>query len=513
MIITSSTGLNFVKESTMPTFYDGSLSGYVNDTSMNPIEGARVRVYFHGIYEEDYSDFSGYYHVSNIPICNCTKNCTASKAGYNTEWVLLGISENTTYDFVLTPGKTLYVGGDGPGNYSKIQDAIDDAGDFDTIFVFDYSSPYYEHVKIDKRINLVGEDRNTTVIDGDSSGDVVYVTADWVNISGFTIRNGDDGILIRSNHNTVSDNIISNNSDGINYCSSSNNTITGNTITSNNWDGIVGGGKNNIIIGNNISLNNKDGIFCWYGTNNNLLNNTISMNNGHGISFGQEGIEFHLSVTYSTISGNAISYNSGSGIYLIGSSHNSIFDNYVLDNKYGLNFEVAYGIPGLPSGIAVSSSNIIYQNNVTNNDYGIWFDFLCANNRICYNIFKENTKNAWCGGFNIWYNPLTRKGNYWDDYNGWDILPRWGIGDTPHNVPPRLILNKDRFPFMEPDDIENVEVEEYVNGVVNEINLDVVQQQSNSYQSSQQSSNMWFLQWLERFPILQMILDVLRLNI
>lgn len=70
---------------------------------MNPIEGARVRVYFHGTYEENYSDSSGYYHVTNIPICYCLKNATASKEGYKTEWVLLGINENTTYDFVLTP--------------------------------------------------------------------------------------------------------------------------------------------------------------------------------------------------------------------------------------------------------------------------------------------------------------------------------------------------------------------------------------------------------------------------
>jgi len=30
---------------------------------------------------------------------------------------------------------------------------------------------------------------------------------------------------------------------------------------------------------------------------------------------------------------------------------------------------------------------------------------------------------------------------------------------------------------------------------------------------NQQASNMWYLGWLERFPILQEILDVLRLNI
>ena len=82
---------------------NGSLSGYVNDTSMNPIEGALVRVYFHETYEEDYSDSTGYYHVTNIPICYCLKNATCSKEGYKTEWVLLGITENTTFDFVLYP--------------------------------------------------------------------------------------------------------------------------------------------------------------------------------------------------------------------------------------------------------------------------------------------------------------------------------------------------------------------------------------------------------------------------
>ena len=84
---------------------NGSLSGYVNDNSMNPIEGARVRVYFHEDYEEDYTDSSGYYNVNNIPICFCLKNCTASKKGYKTVWVLLAIDENTTYDFVLTHNK------------------------------------------------------------------------------------------------------------------------------------------------------------------------------------------------------------------------------------------------------------------------------------------------------------------------------------------------------------------------------------------------------------------------
>ncbi len=81
---------------------NGSLSGYVNDIFGNPIERALVRVYFHETYEEDYSDSTGYYHVTNIPICYCLKNATCSKEWYKTEWVLLGIVENTTHDFVLT---------------------------------------------------------------------------------------------------------------------------------------------------------------------------------------------------------------------------------------------------------------------------------------------------------------------------------------------------------------------------------------------------------------------------
>ena len=50
---------------------------------------------------------------------------------------------------------TLYVGGSGPGNYTKIQDAIDNASDGDTVFVYDDSSPYNEHLLIKKSILLV----------------------------------------------------------------------------------------------------------------------------------------------------------------------------------------------------------------------------------------------------------------------------------------------------------------------------------------------------------------------
>jgi len=83
--------------------YGGTLSGHVTDSEENPIEGARVRVYFHDTYSENYSDSTGYFHITNISICNCTKNATCSKEGYYPVWIYLTIWDNTTYDFMLTP--------------------------------------------------------------------------------------------------------------------------------------------------------------------------------------------------------------------------------------------------------------------------------------------------------------------------------------------------------------------------------------------------------------------------
>ena len=47
-------------------------------------------------------------------------------------------------------GNWLYVGGSGPGNYSKIQDAINASSNGDTVFVYDDSSPYLENLIINK---------------------------------------------------------------------------------------------------------------------------------------------------------------------------------------------------------------------------------------------------------------------------------------------------------------------------------------------------------------------------
>ena len=146
-------------------------------------------------------------------------------------------------------GKTLYVGGSGPGNYSKIQDAINDASNGDTVFVYDEGSPYYENVRVDKSINLIGENRNTTVINGIDYGPVIgitYLTSN-VLVSGFTITDsflpdimgGCTGIGIAGSNNIIQDNKIIFNRDRIEiYDESNNNVITNNIIIHNFMVGI-----------------------------------------------------------------------------------------------------------------------------------------------------------------------------------------------------------------------------------------------------------------------------------
>jgi len=187
----------------------------------------------------------------------------------------------------ISSGNILYVGGTGPNNYTKIQDAIDDASDGDTVFVYDDSSPYYENLVVNKSINLIGEDKNTTIIDGSGEFSVVIYHIDEVKISGFTIRNGDYGIYtLRANNITINGNIILNNEIGVYLIASNFNTIKNNTITLNIYYGIAiiahyitsELSKYNIVEGNNITSNNRYGIILGKSNFNIITENNFIQN-------------------------------------------------------------------------------------------------------------------------------------------------------------------------------------------------------------------------------------------
>ena len=90
-------------------------------------------------------------------------------------------------EYLLSNGKVLYVGGNGPGNFSKIQDAINNASDGDTIFV--YSGTYDEIIIVNKSVDLIGQNKSDTIIKGIGSGDVVHIYVSWVTIKNFKINN------------------------------------------------------------------------------------------------------------------------------------------------------------------------------------------------------------------------------------------------------------------------------------------------------------------------------------
>jgi pectin methylesterase-like acyl-CoA thioesterase len=95
-------------------------------------------------------------------------------------------------------GNWLYVGGNGPGNYTKIQDAINDSSDGDTIFV--YSGLYTETIVIPTAIRLIGESKNTTRI---TAKNLLYealisLSSSNVTISGFTfyVIDGENSVIL-----------------------------------------------------------------------------------------------------------------------------------------------------------------------------------------------------------------------------------------------------------------------------------------------------------------------------
>jgi len=244
--------------------------------------------------------------------------------GVNIGSTFAGDVDVKTMSPVVFDGNTLYVGGSGPNNYTTIQSAINDAVDGDTVFVYDDSSPYFENVLVEKSIALIGEDRNTVIIDGKDIGSAVKVTANNVHIGRFTIQNssGDNnaGVFVGPNANynefieiTISDN----NGFGYNIAESSNNLILNNTIINNDNNGIyVLNSNSNTISNNYISENNEYGIKIDYSNNNEIEYNEFHNNRRDDLycSFANNTYIFkNIFIRSSSIFENCIDLSASSG--------------------------------------------------------------------------------------------------------------------------------------------------------------------------------------------------------
>jgi parallel beta-helix repeat protein len=344
-----------------------------------------------------FSDSGTFYYLKK------TEQRTASDTGRqeNGLWAL---------DFLQPKaGKILTV----PDDYPTIQDAVSAAEQGDTVSV--RNGVYTENIFIGKPLTLQGENRETTIIDGGANGDAVTITASEVSMSGLTVRNGNNGIVIRSSlpidHNTLEDLIVTGNTGhGIFSRKTGGYHRIENCILSHNGGcGLSAHHFTRSVIRNCEIFQNHTGLYTgwsWY-----LLveGNDVHHNTG-GI-----GLD---SCYDSTATGNII-FSNGTGISLhYISSRNTIKNNTIFDNKLGIGLGLQW------SGVG---GHRIYHN-----------DFISNQTQI--------NENKTIANFQYWDDGYPAGGNYWSDYTGQDINSD-GIGDAPHHL---LGEANDNYPLMKP---------------------------------------------------------------
>ena len=350
--------------------------------------------------------------------------------------IVSGFDEKSTDSSQPTNyGNILCVGGNGPGNYTSIQSAIDAASDGDTILVAE--GTYYEHVFVNKMLTILGRQFGTgsSIIDGSGSGSVVTITHNTVVIRNFTIQhcgsktfdagiylywydganivdniitlNNNGMFLSVTNYNTIDHNIFENNINSGIYCEGNSNTISNNTINNCGGYGInVKPNRSFNVITHNVVTSTNEGIRIS-GNQNTILNNTVGPSNWFGISLSSTnnndigwntiiGNKWGIYSTYCTtnnITNNTIKNNVNFGIELIGGSSNTISYNFIIGNQFGLS--------------TTGSNNLIYNNYFNNTK----------------NAFDNYGTNIWnisiAMGTNILGGPLLG-GNYWSDYPYWN---------------------------------------------------------------------------------------------
>jgi len=316
----------------------------------------------------------------------------------------------------INENSTLYVGST-HADYSTIQEAIDAAINGARIIVKNGS--YNELLLINKTIALIGEDKNTTILNFSPDYD---------------IRNQVPLITINADN-----------------CSIENLQITLSNKSRFQYVEIQSGGccgepdvvRTQLFIPQGISINSKyniikntiitsvlDGIeLLAHSASNTIIHNEIKNN--------QIGIET-LDSIHNNISHNILSYNQQYNIYLTAASDTNKVSYNIMDNS-------TYGIR-----IKGSQQNYVYNNCITNNDIGIYCCCDAISNNIYSNILLNNTlrngeENQ--GLTNIWYDYPNGPGNYWDNYTGSDENHD-GIGDAPYEIPKSG--NRDIYPLMTP---------------------------------------------------------------
>jgi len=258
----------------------------------------------------------------------------------------------------MTSPHILYVGGHGPGNYSSIQAAIDNASNGDIVFVYSESSPYLENVIVNKPLQIRGENSTSTMISA-SHGTVMHIVSDNVLISGFSMTTTghvykvlEIGIDV-TGHNTIIRNVsITHTEFGIFLNTTQNITLLDNDLGADgvfiSGDKLVNWNTHTIV---NTTVNNKP---LYYVKN--TQQGTVPADRGQIIfsncsnvritnqNLTRVGGVIQLGFcTNITVENNSIWYSTYMAIHCYHSSHNTFLFNTLRNSSYiGILLEESY---------------------------------------------------------------------------------------------------------------------------------------------------------------------------
>ena len=295
--------------------------------------------------------------------------------------------------------------------FKSIHKGVDAAKDGDTVYVFNGS--YREGFTIDKSIEVIGENRDSTIIYGWWNF-VVNIVDDNVSFHGFTIRKDEDsshqlhkGISVSGDNATIYDNFFYNTTKGI-YLSSDNNSISDNSFF---YDGIyISSFSNNNIIRDN-TVNGKAIIYLEGEKNQEIDDDTgqallVDCENitVEGLTIYDCCIGVQLIRSYNcNIKNNLIVDNYDSGIVCTDSNDNVIMNNIIgscYSSGIGIlryssfNGIINNSIMGSIYGVEIydSRNNTVYENDIKNNIYGVNLVGHSIDNIISSNIISNNTQ-------------------------------------------------------------------------------------------------------------------------
>ncbi|MCD4664627.1 MAG: right-handed parallel beta-helix repeat-containing protein [Bacteroidales bacterium] len=303
----------------------------------------------------------------------------------------LGVSIIPNVVSDATTNEIIYVDDDGTADYIKIQDAIDNASDGDTVFV--YSGEYIENINVNKQLYLFGlpydgEDGNDEgkPFIKSNGGTSFEVQADLCEIDGFKVKNDNDyqscfriygkrcnisnneclgvcqyGIFIDSSahYTKIYNNVIDDPITGIRSDYANNLEIIKNNITKTLYAIELRGapieqGFYHKVMYNNIFLN-RNGINIDTCHDSEISYNHIYKNNDYAIAFGTFSPSYKNA--RNKIENNIIS-NNNEGIISSNCYNNLVRNNYIFNNTV--------------NAITIDkfTCHSIYENNYIYSNYG-----------------------------------------------------------------------------------------------------------------------------------------------